>query len=269
MKNIVVPTDFSNNAENALKYAINLAIHFGSKIHLITSFEAPSQAGSLVSIRDFLRKDAEEELSKVVNKYQDRFIKGSSMETKAIEGYTSDVISGYAKKCHADLIVMGTQGASALKGTFMGSNTAAVIKGSTVPVLAIPEGFGYQTIKEIVLAIDDKVITSQDVLQPLLTIAKEYKAHVNVLHVEKALVPVDDTDDGLGLYLNSVPHSFNMVYNDDVKESVDHFVKKIDGDLLCMIHRKRGFWGNLFHRSTVSKESFDSPVPLLVLYDEN
>jgi nucleotide-binding universal stress UspA family protein len=269
MKNIVVPTDFSNNADNALKYAINLAIHFGSKIHLLNTFEVHSQTGSLISIRDFLRQDAEDELAKVVNNYKDRFLKGSSLETVAIEGYTSQVVSGYAKKCNADLIVMGTQGASALKGTFMGSNTAAVIKASTVPVLAIPEGYVYQPIKEIVLAIDDKVVTSQEVLRSLLTISKEYKAHVNVLHVEKALVPSTVTDDGLGLYLNSVPHSFNTVYNDDVKESVDQFVKKIDGGLLCMIHRKRGFWGSLFHRSNVSKEAFDSPVPLLVVYDED
>jgi nucleotide-binding universal stress UspA family protein len=268
MKNIVVPTDFSDNADNALRYAINLAVHFGSKIHLINTYEVRSQAGSLVSIRDILRKDAEEELAQVVKKYNDRFVEGSSLEAKALEGYTSDTVTKYAKKYGADLIVMGTQGASALKGTFLGSNTAAVIKNSEVPILAIPAGYSYRAIKDIVFAVDDKVITSDEVVRPLIALAKEYKAHVSVLHVEKELAATG-IDEGIDLYLNSISHSFNTVYNDNVKESIDRFVDKIDADLLCMVHRKRGFFGRLFHRSNVSKESFDSPAPLLVLCDED
>lgn len=269
MKNIVVPTDFSDNANNALEYAIQLAIHFGSKIHLIHTFVVPSQTGMLVSVRNFMKKDAEEELSKIVKKYKSRFIQDASMEATAIEGSTHQTIKGFAKGIGADLIVMGTQGASAVKGIFIGSNTSKVIGKSEVPVLAIPNDCTYRPIKDITLAVDDKVISSEDVLRPLNRLAKSYEAHVSVLHVEKEMVASGGgVDVGINMFLSEVPHSYNTVYSDSVKEGLDRFVDRVDADLLCMIHRERGFVGNLFHKSNVNSEAFDSKVPLLVVYDK-
>ena len=202
MKNIVVPTDFSDNANNALKYAINLAIQFGSKVHLIHAYEIPTtQTGVVGSLRRFMEQDAEEGLSKIVAEYKDHFIKESRLEAQAIEGYTDEVIYGYAKRLGADLIVMGTQGAGAVKGIFFGSNTSKVISNSAVPVLAVPKGYSYKMIKDITLAIDNKVISSDEVLKPLVTLAKEYKAHVSVLHVEKELVASRVIDAGVDVFL--------------------------------------------------------------------
>ena len=57
------------------------------------------------SVADFMRKDAEEELSKIVKANKDRLLRGTSLVAKAIEGYTEQVITRYAKSIHADLIV--------------------------------------------------------------------------------------------------------------------------------------------------------------------
>lgn len=269
MKNIVVPTDFSDNANNALEYAINLAIHFDSKIHLIHVFEVRTQTGVLVSIRDIMKKDAEEDLAKIIKEYKGRFIRNSSIEATAIEGYTYQTINSFAKGIGADFIVMGTQGASAVKGIFMGSNTSKVIGKSEIPVLSIPKTCSYHQIKDITLAVDDKVISSEDVLRPLTEFAKSYEAHISVLHVEKEMVASSaGVDAGIDMFLSEVPHTYNTVYSDSVKEGVDRFVDRVDADLLCMVHRERGFIGNLFHKSKVNTEVFDCKVPLLVVYDK-
>ena len=268
MRNIIVPTDFSENAANALKYAINMAFHFDSKIHLIHVYNSPpSGVGMMRSVTDFMRNDAEGELSKIVNKNKERLLRGTSLVAKAIEGYTEQVITQYAKSIGADLIIMGTQGGSGLKEIFIGSNTSAVIKHSEVPVLAIPNNFTYQRLKDIALAIDGQVISSADVVEPLIILAKEYQSHVSVLHVEKAKIAAG-IDEGINVFLTEVAHSFNTIYKGKVTKSINDFVLKTDANMLCMIHRDRGYLGNLFHKSVVKKEAFDSPVPLLVLYDK-
>ncbi len=218
------------------------------------------------SLRDFIQNDAEKDLAELVSESKIKLHRKTTMVAKAIEGFTEPVITAYAKAIKADLIVMGTKGASGFKEVFLGSNAAAVIKDSEIPVLAVPNNFDYKPLKDIVLAVDDNVVGREDVVSVLTKLAKVYKAHVSVLHIEKKAVPAD-IDVGIDLYLSEVPHSFNYRYNDNLKKGIDGFVTKIDADLLCMIHRKRGVLENLFHRSVVNKEVFDSPVPLLVLYD--
>ena len=77
---------------------------------------------------------------------------------------------------------MGTQGATGLAEIFLGSTTNSVIKEAQTPVLAIPEGFTYQPITQIVFAIDDEGIAHAGVVKPLLQLAKKMQAPVRVFH---------------------------------------------------------------------------------------
>ena len=61
----MVPTDFSNNAKNAIDYAINIGNYFESEIHLLHTFEVPGSTGMLISVRDFVLKDAEDQLAEL------------------------------------------------------------------------------------------------------------------------------------------------------------------------------------------------------------
>jgi len=266
MKNIIVPTDFSKNANNALRFAINIANHFESNIHLIHVYNIPTQTGMVKSIKDFMEKDAEKGLTKTVVENKDRLFHKTNIISKAFEGFTDSAITNYGKAINADLIVMGTQGASGLKSVFLGSNTTAIIKNSETPVLVVPNDCKYRPFKDITLAVDHEIVGSDTVVAPLLELAEKYKSHINVLHVDKELVG-EAIDTGVDFFLTNVPHSYNTIYESNIKKGIDNFVEKIDANLLCMIHRKRGFFENLFHRSVVNREAFDSPVPLLVLYD--
>ncbi len=267
MKRILVPTDFSGNAENALNYAINIANHFESEVHLIHTYEVPSSTGMLVSVKNYILDDAEQELAKLAKKYQPQLLHKTSLHTEAVEGYTIDRILRYANGFKADLIVMGTKGASGLKELFIGSNTTGVINRSEMPVLAVPAGFNFQQIKEITFALDTEILSTSDVIDPLITLAKIYGAHISVLHVDK-VKEAAGIDAGADIYLSDLNHSYHLVSDEKINRGINRFVVKSNADLLCMVHRKRGFLGDLFHKSVTSKEAFDSPVPLLVLHDK-
>lgn len=264
MKNIIVPTDFSENAKNAFEYAINIANHFGAKLHLIHVYEVRSTTGMMISIRDFLREEAESNLSDLVKMYKHHLLRDTSLEAKAIEGYSMDTVARYAKYCKADLIVMGTQGASGLQSVFFGSNTVALVKKNVCPVLAIPAACTYEPISNITFALDEEIIQRSAALDPLVKIAKAYDAQVNVLHVEKteefALV-----DPGVEIFLSEVNNSFHLVQNPNINQAINDFVTNSGSQLLCMLRRERNFFEKLFHTSITKKEAFHSPVPLLVL----
>ncbi len=267
MNHIIVPTDFSNNAHKALNYAVNLANHFDSTIHLIHVYEVRSRAGMLINVRDFMQKDAEQQLSAQLQAVKKQLLPHTALKAKAVEGQAVDRICAYAKNVGAELIVMGTQGASGLKEIFVGSNTAGVIRKSEIAVLAVPNGFVYRPFKKVVLALDDQIVTTPDVLAPLIQIADTYKASVSVLHVEQPGQNSPAIDKGVDVFLDKIPHQFHTIQSDSINEGINGFVEEQEADLLCMIQRERSFIERLFHSSSTRREVFDSPVPLLILHD--
>ena len=268
MKTILVPTDFSPNAEHALRFAINIANHFESRIVLINAYNPQSQTGMFKSVRDFMRHDSEEQLGKLVDRYRNGLFHDTSMEAKAIEGPMVDVVKSLAQQIGAELIVMGTQGASGLKEIFFGSNTEAVIQKANCPVMAIPSDFQYHAFRRIVFAVDSLDVSSAMVLEPLSLLAQSYRARVDVLHFAAEAVSVG-IDPSIDIYLQDVERSFHQYTNvQNVVTSIDEFVRACDADLLCMIRRKRSFFSRMFHTSATRQEVFHSKIPLLIIQDD-
>lgn len=265
MNKLLVPTDFSDNAENALKFAINLANHFESNIYLLSVYQVHSPTGMLLDIDQFLKNENETQLSVLVKKYKTSLFHGAGMEAMTYNGNTVGIISDFADSRKVDLIIMGTQGSSALNEIFIGSTTVGAIKKARKPVLAIPGGFVYRPFKKIVLALDDSKAFSEEQIKPMLALAKSYKSKILVYHIVEP-----DKNNGISPsikeYLKDMDYSIHESTGiTDINAGINDFVKRNEADLLCMITRKRRFLGGIFHPSVTRKEAFDSPVPLLVL----
>ena len=156
MKTIFVPTDFSDNADNALYFAIELAKKQNAKLVLIHAFQLPIVVAAVPydiinNEKLELKKEAENNL-----KAQCLKIKHSGNLTYEYileEGPAVDVILKHAKEKKADIIIMGTKGASGLKAVLFGSITESVIEKTELPVLAIPNKTKFSTpIKTITFA---------------------------------------------------------------------------------------------------------------------
>ena len=266
MKKILVPTDFSDNANNALRYAVNIANYFQAEVHLLHVYQVRSTTGAFKPVREYIKENAERDLSETIRQFKNSIIDRTVLQGRAIEGNILGVINSIAKHEKMDLIVMGTQGASGLKEIFLGSKTSEVMKHSAIPLLAIPNNFKYRSIKEIILPVDSGMVADSDVLAPLLELAKVYKSNIKVMHLETGKI-MAGFDPDIDISLGKIPHSFHKFSgSNEVKKVIDIFVEEENADLLCMIRRTRGFWQNLFYRSVTSKEIFDSRVPLLILH---
>jgi nucleotide-binding universal stress UspA family protein len=165
-----------------------------------------------------------------------------------------------------ELVVMGTQGASGLKEVLMGSNTADVIKRGGLPVLAVPENAEYRSPKRIILA-DDGGPVEKGTLQVLVDIARWSHAEVMIVRV----VSEDDaegTDEGGSIYdnlLGAIPHSHHFISGENVNTALHDMADQSDADLVVVIHRQRGLFEQLFHRSTSTKLAMHTHIPMLVL----
>jgi len=267
MKKILMPTDFSHCAMNALGYAVDIANQFGCKITLLHTYKTYSTAGMFVSVEKYMEKDAAENLLSIINKIEPKLRNGASIESRLVQGDAIPIIRDIADKSRYDLIIMGTKGASGLKEVFTGSITNGIIKSATTPVLAIPDDFDYQPIDRLVLAVDEAGVSAPGVTATLAKLARGFDAHIHIFHQSNRMQK-DDIDPAKDIYLEGLETSVHYELNgEDPVESILEFVEEKGAGLLCMVRRKRGFLEQVFHVSATTKTVFDSPVPLLVLKD--
>ena len=269
MKNILVPTDFSANARNALRYAVQLAKLFDSRLHLLHTFTVSSRSDMFVSMENIMRKDAEREMDKLSRE----ILAEVRWESRIMKGDTVRSIVGVAEQIDADLIVMGTQGASGLEKVFIGSVTGGVMRHTDLPLLAIPEDYSYRPVKKIVLALASLELSDPEkIIAPLTTLARKFNANVQIYHHDQSQSELpDDVVDAVD-WLSGIPVSITFDQDDDqINESISEFVNASDADLLCMVRRKHnsiGFFERLFKESVTLTQVFHCEVPLLVLHSD-
>lgn len=168
MKTILVPADFSDCAEYALKYACNIARRTKAKIVLLhvipfggnlPSFPpdgwmggwagemSPAEAPMMMR----LLRDTKRKMNKLKRL---QYCAGLEIEDSIAAGNVSEMINASAKRCKADIIVMGTNGASGLNEILVGSNAEQVVRESDIPVLSVQKASQDLQFKKIVLATD-------------------------------------------------------------------------------------------------------------------
>lgn len=267
MKNILVPVDFSENARNALAYAIDLAGHLQSNIFLLHAYRVPSSTGVFASFEDHVLEDIKPQMKEWEDWTRERLGKGSSVSSFLVRDAVERAVSSVAGRQAVDLIVMGTQGASGIKEVFLGSNTSAVLNYAALPLLAVPEGCKNCPVKTIVFAVDNLDIASSDALQPLVGLAKNLKARILVFHLEQE--ENTSVDPAIEALLEGIDHAFHFEPGGgNVNERINQFARRYKGDLVVMLRRKKGFFQRLFQGSVTTKEVFSSSVPLLVLIEK-
>lgn len=147
VKNIVVPTDFSEAALQALNYALSLAKTFQAKIYLVHVYEpivyysdAPMGMPDLIELEQNIRVVAERSIQQLVEKQiktRESEFGVISVETILVQGKPFVEIIKTAKEKNADLIVLSTHGRSALEHILLGSVTEKVVRKAHCPVLTV------------------------------------------------------------------------------------------------------------------------------------
>jgi nucleotide-binding universal stress UspA family protein len=271
MKKILVPTDFSFNAEKALEYALHLGMYFSSEVILFHTWNLPHQKSTMfVSTQELIRKKAEEDLHLLKEKIQDRF-PDLKLKTAMIMGNAGDSIKSAAKNMSADIIIMGTKGASGMGKYLFGSVTTEVIEDAPCPVFAIPEEAEYRNIKKIGYATnfyedDLKSVTT------LIPLARQFNSEIIIAHVGKEKAP---DSNGANRLADKIREKYNyeninaaFIEENDTVKGIRKLIDQEKLDVLAMAKRKRNFFEGLFHKSISKEITFSAPIPVII-YQSN
>ena len=153
---ILVPTDFSENAQHALNYAVALAKQCSAKLHLLHIPVIPTYL-----LMDLSYSPGPEAVTRILNESQDALdeqaqaVAAAGVEhfTAIREGTVHEVIRDYAKEHDVDLVIVGTHGRTGVSKLMYGSVTERVIKTVHTPIVVVPPEGGV-TPSSIVMSFD-------------------------------------------------------------------------------------------------------------------
>jgi nucleotide-binding universal stress UspA family protein len=269
---ILVPTDFSEVANNALKYAMGLAAKTNAVIHLIhvksfpvmdPSFPVDAMSTMIEEMDKISAKGMEEIRTKILEPA------GINHVLHDTSGFVNDEIEAYCKGHHIDLIVMGTTGATGLQELLIGSNAATTIGRSEVPVMVIPPSAHLTPIKHILYA-SDYTEPEFPALSRLIYFAELYDADISVIHVKTDFDRFFDSANNFFVKNKASikRENIKLVQTDkkDISEGINDFIDNNPVDMLCLAKHNRSFFDRLFHRSLSKQMAYHTKIPLLVLH---
>lgn len=273
MKTILVPTDFSESANNALNYAIELAKADRSRILLLHVYHIDPSSTFMDDTLTTIEMDAEEK--KWIGKLRGLQSKidhagGVGSEVIARLNLAVDGIVQEAEDQHADLIVMGTTGASGLGEALLGSNTARVIERATCPVIAVPDGASYSHFKKISYACNYNN-SEIKAIESLVDLAQPFGAQVNILHVYESdeATAKEEMKEFMHEIEREVVYpnlSFELINGKDIEASLEHYVNSGATDLIVLSSHKRDFLDKIFGKSITRKLVSHSKTPVMAFH---
>lgn len=270
MKRILLPTDFSENSLNAIHYAIQAFAHEECRFIIVNAYMSPQAGASmLISLNDVLGEQSLKDLENLKRELENKYFSAViDIDIVSEYGYVPVVIESVARKNGCDLIVMGTKGATGLKGMIIGSNTSASIKNTHYPLLAIPEEAKYTGMKKIALAWDERPSSQNQQLDVLTWLCKSHSADLLVVNV--------DTDEDskheenqLAKPIAQLEYSLHFVPGKNVAEGLEQFVKENNVDVVAAIPHEHGFFERLFKPSVTKQLCLHTEVPLLIIPEEH
>ena len=265
MKKILVPTDFSPNAEKALNYAVQIAKKTNGELLLIHSVKSDNYEQDI--------KNAEAQLELIGKTITDS--EGVKINTMVYFGPTENSIRVATGENNVDMIIMGTLGNSAISEKLFGSITASIIGKTTVPLLAIPLLSDWKIPQKILLAINEFKEKDKEI-QPVIELARLFNASIQV-------TIFTDTDDDFvedfaahevkistyrdllkAQYKDIEIHAVHLASR-HFKESLTNWVENNEIDMVVMLTHKKNIIEKIFTGSKTKKVSYYINVPLLAI----
>lgn len=248
MKKILVPTDFSQEAENALKVASQIARKHGSEIYLLHMLEIPMQDIDAVSSHAdvpevmFFMKMAHQKFEDILNS---NYLKGLTVHEIVKPDGSFNGISDICKEHGINMITMGSHGASGIKEMFVGSNAEKAVRNSDVPVLVIKNDHDDFSVDDIVFASDFKN-DNKETYRQATEFAMAFGAQLHLLMVNTAssFTTTKKANDRINAFIED--YSFKNytinIYNDEsIEKGILNFSKQIDADLIGIsTHGRQG-----------------------------
>ena len=271
--NILIPTDFSDNAWSATVYALKLYANEECTFYFLNSTYIKVSVMSNLSNR--LLKTMEENALKELS---DLKALAESCDTNANHDFqiilsSKDIrraVKTIVREKEIDLIVMGTKGTTRAKEVIFGSNTINIIKSiKSCPVLMVPDEFDFVEPKQIAFPTDFNRFYSDNELNFLKRFVELYNSKIRILHIEVKEELDDIQEYNLSIlekFLSRYEHTFHWMPNYDKKtEEINDFIEELDIHILAMVRYQHSFIEGIVKEPVIKKIGFKPVIPFLVI----
>jgi nucleotide-binding universal stress UspA family protein len=276
MRKILIPTDFSENAMNAIAYAFGLFKYEISEFFIMHAYQDDIYADEALIVEkslDFVTKSVSEKsgnelknILKTINK-----ISPNPKHTYHIISANNvllDEVDRIVEEQNIDVIIMGTKGKSNHKKVSFGSQTLQVLKYVKCPVLAIPENYKYTKPKHILFPTNYLIPYRRRELKLLCEMAWSYRAVIDILYIsisEKLSLRQKDNQNFIKDALCKNTINFKIEKSKHIINTVYKHIKEKHTDILVMVNSRHSFLENILFQSTIDELSLNLDIPFLVL----
>lgn len=273
MKTILVPTDFSSTANNAASYAAEMAVTINAKLLLLHIYQAPvlySEVPLVIDNTDALQ-NVESNMEKIRRNLQASTQNTIEIETEIRTGVFFNELKAVCDYRKPYTVVMGSQGTSEVERFIFGSHTIYAMKHLMSPLITVPPGIHFSSLKKIGLACDFESVVDTTPVEEIKTIVCDFKAELHLLNTGKAEVFDPGCVYEYGLLrqmLDGLRPHFHYVSCEDIDQGIIDFAEETELDLLVILPKRHGLLDRFIHRSHTTNLVLHSHVPVMALHQE-
>lgn len=273
MKQILLATDFSNSAANAMEYAMELAKILKMEvcaIHAIHPTEGINNSTyNAIFIEDYYN-NKRQALKDWVAVYTDKKeYEGITVKTLCDVGFLKNVITRHMETNHVELLVMGITGATGITG-IVGSNASMMVSKVKIPTLIIPLESKFSTVPVVTLATDYETRLSAEDVNALNEMIKAFgSGKMQVLYIEEKSDSkrIETFESKLKGLIKHAELEFNYINDGTPSSGIIDFIDSHETDILCLVKHHHNIVYRLFNKSTVNQVMNKSVKAILVLHE--
>jgi nucleotide-binding universal stress UspA family protein len=280
MKNILVLTDFSKNAENAAEFGLKLASKLTANLLLFNTYVTNSAVpfvGEPWEAEDLIwgDDDSKDNLNKTATQLKNIAERLNAEEYKPVifcdngEGKLGTIIPDIIHKQKIEMVVMGARSSNPDDGNLFGSDLTSAIQKATRPILVVPSKMEPDQVKKIIFATDfDKAdVKAIHYLVKLGEVLNFELEIVHIVHPDEAGKTRSRNEIALEEQVTSLKYP-NIIYHevkgDDIVENILRIYKHSGAGILALVHHQQSLIARLFHRSVTKKMLDIQDLPLMI-----
>lgn len=263
MKQIIVPTDFSVPAENAMLYAGQLAQKTGAGVLVVHVFQIPvsmSEVPVLMISAEELKNNADAGLLKA-KEILARHYPGIEIKTESRMGDITEELNDICKTNQPLAIVTGKHGAGGVERFFFGSTSLSIVRHTTIPVIVVPENAETREVRSIALAIDERVKVPH---QKIKSLVESLRAQLHVIHVQPHKSSTKEFTSVIE-GLNTVPKT---IRDDEFLHGIQTYLEENHIDMLMILPHRHSFLERLTFRTHTEELLRKLDIPVVCITEE-
>lgn len=278
MKWYLVPTDFSSAAQNAARFAIDLARQSGHGVHFFYAFQpdldvqSPFLYDSMARLQEMWMEKLEvwsEELRSSVGNFSRDFVRN-----EVSIGFAAEEIIKLSQEEEYCLVVMGTKGEGGMAGSWLGTVSAKVALESFAPVWLIPVNAQVRKFRNILYSSGGDAI-EEEMIHQVVRFTRKLEGTLHFVHIHNAQgLPEDNVIEkifdslGAGAF-GDLSYIVEMINGLKVVDELNDYIERNEIDLLVAVTHHKSFWEKLVKHSITKDLVLHASVPTLVLHKDD